>query len=146
MQQQYWFYFSIIFKRCSFVRKLWRNRKSIDRNTNINGRKLSKFFKLEHFEIISQKIFHRKFRNWRWTKSTVIPVLWARAIKVTLKNFFKDFWTGFTRMNSTHFGNGESVVEIDSFDSRFGFTRFEMVSTYSNTCTRKFSMKNWAYM
>ena len=49
-------------------------------------------------------------------------------------------------MNSTHFGNGESVVEIDSFDSRFGFTRFEMVSTYSNTCTRKFSMKNWAYM
>ena len=43
-----------------------------------------------------------------------------------------EIWTGFKRIDSKHFGNGESLIEIDSFDPKYGYSRFDMVSKESN--------------
>jgi len=50
----------------------------------------------------------------------------ANHLNFELYNKISEIWTGFKRINSTHFSNGSTNIHFDAFDPKFGFSRFDM--------------------
>ena len=51
------------------------------------------------------------------------------------KKHIQEIWTGYKKVNTSHFGLGNHFIELDAFDPKFNVSQFGKVLYHSHSCT-----------